>query len=612
MDAESLVEQGNALHRAGDADGAIACYEAALAAQPRSVRAHYNLGLIRQGRHDLDAAIAHYRRAIDADPAFCPALVNCANALAAKGDSAAALECYRRALAIDPRDPHAVRNVLALAEIFESASDLENALECYRLALAADPGLAVARARAADRLVDLGNLAHAGGDPASAVARFGQALELAPGHATALQNLGTVELTGGHFEAALDALARLLVANPVNPRAQYQSGIALHNLGQLQPALDHFLEAARLDGRFFQPVINAASLLAQMGDPGGARTMNTRALAADDRHLRARAEFGLAHLDLREQDFEGGWGRYEHRLDIEEGLREWEKRGLPRLRERDLVTGTRVAIWSEQGIGDQILFSTLLPELARTGVAALVEVDPRLVEAFERSVDGVRFATPEEFGSAFATCDFQVPLGSLAGLLRNDRGAFARQPPALLKPDPSRVAQMRSRIGAGPRVGISWRSLQPTALKHLENRKSASLERFAAFEGFDTRLVDLQYGDVEAERRAFDAHHPGLRIAVEGLDAMEDLEGVMAAIEACHLVVTTSNATAHLSGAIGKRTWLVYPAANPPFHYWVPGAERRSLWYPSVEIVTDPGWTTWDAAFEAVARRWREELGAGR
>jgi hypothetical protein len=81
----------------------------------------------------------------------------------------------------------------------------------------------------------------------------------------------------------------------------------------------------------------------------------------------------------------------------------------------------------------------------------------------------------------------------------------------------------------------------------------------------------------------------------------------MAAIEACDLVVTTSNVTAHLAGIIGKRTWLVYLRGIAPFHYWVPGSDGRSLWYPSVEVVTHDAWTAWDQALRAVVARWKAE-----
>ena len=60
-------------------------------------------------------------------------------------------------------------------------------------------------------------------------------------------------------------------------------------------------------------------------------------------------------------------------------------------------------------------------------------------------------------------------------------------------------------------------------------------------------------------------------------------------MQACERVVTASNANAHIAGAIGKPTTLAF-AGTAPFHYWVPGPDSRSLWYPSVEVTVDPEW----------------------
>jgi ADP-heptose:LPS heptosyltransferase len=149
-------------------------------------------------------------------------------------------------------------------------------------------------------------------------------------------------------------------------------------------------------------------------------------------------------------------------------------------------------------------------------------------------------------------------------------------------------------------VGISWRSFQPKTRGHVVRKKSAPLETFMKLANAPgLRLLDLQYGDTAAERERF-ARSGGRLAHLDGLDLFNDLDGVLAAIEACDVVATTSNVTAHLAGALGKRTLLFYPDAISPFHYWVPGADGRCLWYPSVEIVTAPELDTWERLLERV------------
>jgi hypothetical protein len=183
------------------------------------------------------------------------------------------------------------------------------------------------------------------------------------------------------------------------------------------------------------------------------------------------------------------------------------------------------------------------------------------------------------------------------------RGKASRRGP---RDSSRRIRQRAAAIGAAlrtegrRRVAISWRSNQPAGREALARKKSAPLE---AFRGIslrdDVALVDLQYGDTKADREAF-ASAGGRLLRIEGLDLFNDLDGILAAIDACDLVVTTSNVTAHLAGALGRETWLIHAGAHPAFYYWMAGPQGRSLWYPSVEIVGAP---TWEAALTAVSRR---------
>jgi ADP-heptose:LPS heptosyltransferase len=124
------------------------------------------------------------------------------------------------------------------------------------------------------------------------------------------------------------------------------------------------------------------------------------------------------------------------------------------------------------------------------------------------------------------------------------------------------------------------------------------------------QFVDVQYGDTVAERDAAE-RALGVRLArFEDVDHYNDLEELLAILEACDLVITTSNATAHFAGALGKRTWLMYLADRAPFHYWAHAGDQRCLWYPSVEIVSAPELAEWNALARYVAGKLERELRA--
>ena len=456
----------------------------------------------------------------------------------------------------------------------------------------------------ADARVSQGNDCYARGDVGAALEHYHAALQAAPGYARAHYNIGVALQGLGRASEAAVHYAAAVAAQPSHSKALVNWGNVLKDLGDLAAAASLYRRAADADGSDANAFNNLGSVEQERGNFVEAERCYARAAALDPELTDAR--YNLALLALRRGEWERGWEGYELR-------RRTPPPGPPFLRPAqadDLIAGRRIAVRREQGLGDQILFSTLLPELDATGASVVVETDPRLTAALRRSVRGPQFVSGESAYAALAASDCELGIASLGRYFRRGVGDFSRQPRPLLLPDPERVRLVRERLGTARRIGISWRSFQPAGRKHTELRKSFPLERFAAMEPLGVELLDLQYGEVGEERRAFDERHPGLRREVEGLDRFHDIEGVLAAIQTCDLVITTSNVTAHFAGALGKRTWLVYRGIDVPFHYWLPGADGRSLWYPDVEIVMRREWRTWEEAFEAMGARLAREWNA--
>jgi len=347
---------------------------------------------------------------------------------------------------------------------------------------------------------------------------------------------------------------------------------------------------------------NLGFLLQEQGRRRDAIDYYRRALAVNPSF--ARAEYNLGLSLLSEREFPPGWSHSESRFRVVPPIAVQREFAIARFTAGDIGRTRKLAVWLEQGVGDQILYATMLPELERRGVPFVVEIDARVVPAMRRAHPGWDVVTPQESAEAFAGCDRHIPIGSLGAVFRADVASFALQPASLLAADATRTATIRDACREPGRrlVGISWRSFQPHGRGVLQRRKSASLMEFLALsKREDLTLLDLQYGDTDAERDAF--IEAGGRVRrVEGLDLFSDIDGVLAAIEACDLVITTSNVTAHFAGALGKEAWLVYLAAIPPFHYWSADATGRCLWYPSLRIVTAEAMRTWRDLFAKVDR----------
>lgn len=559
--AERLVEDGNALYQRGDAEGALECYQRAVERDPASARAHYNAGVVLHGLGRHEPAADHFAKAAALRPDWAKVYVNWGNALVELGRSAEAERMYARALEADARDLPALANLALLAQ---SAGRTDEAAALYERIVAIDD-------RNPDAHYHVAMARHLAGRFREAAGHFERAFELRPGFIGALEGWAHSLSDAGDRDAALELYRKLLEADPANAKA-------LNNLAAFE------LDRGRLDA---------------------ARAFFER--ARDSRPDLLEPRYNLALIALKRHEFAVGWKEYDLRLDVDAATMGLAPSALPRLRALEHAPG-RVAVRKEQGIGDQILFSTLLPELSKRVGSLVVEVDPRLVACYRRSLPGIEFVTPSEAARAFDGSDAQVPMGSIPALLRPDVRSFARQPQALFSAQESRKSDVASLLPMGKRIGIAWRTFQRGRHQFVSERKSATLDALAPLARCGATLVDLQYGDVAAERHAFDRAHPAARFQLAGLDTFADLEGLLALIDCCDVVVTTSNATAHFAGALGKRTWVVYLEANAPFHYWVAGPDGRSLWYPSVQVMTDPSWRDWSQAFDAVAARCQSEV----
>jgi ADP-heptose:LPS heptosyltransferase len=117
----------------------------------------------------------------------------------------------------------------------------------------------------------------------------------------------------------------------------------------------------------------------------------------------------------------------------------------------------------------------------------------------------------------------------------------------------------------------------------------------------DCRFVDLQYGDTSEERAAL-ARDLGIMVERLGdIDNTNDLDGLAALMSACDVIVTVSNTTAHLAGALGRPTFVMVPHGYARIWYWFHD-RSQSPWYPRVAIRRQQSGQPWADVVAAVTR----------
>jgi tetratricopeptide (TPR) repeat protein len=525
--------------------------------------------------HDLPTAERLYREALELAPGRSSILNNLATVLHRQERYAESLAFSERLAALEPQNVDAlVGQGLALAGLGRDAE----ALRFHEGALALEPdhvGALIGRAQS-----------HAAtGNSEAAIADLDRVLLLAPDNVDALVNRGNVLVDRHCPEAALADYRTAISIDPANAGILANLGHALLESGQPREALEACEKALRLDPHHPDAMQNRGNALRdlQRHDEALQSYRQAQQLAPD----RAGPYWNESLCHLMQGDLAQGWRHYDRGWDAGQRGRH------PKLRaafwDGARVSGTLLA-WGEQGIGDQILHCGMLDDLKQKADRLLVAVDPRLLPLLRRSYPGIDFMSLRDLPQA-RDIDMQIAMGDLGKHLRPEWEAFPRNRRAYLKADDHQVEELRSMLAADGMLvcGVSWRSANPR-LGRFKTLPLTALRPLMSLPG--VKFVDLQYGDTADEIAALGAAGGKSLTRVAGIDNFNDIDSLAALISACDLVVSVSNTTVHLAGALGKTTCVMLPHAQGTLWYWHTPF-LTSPWYPACRLLRQPSPGDW-------------------
>ena len=436
------------------------------------------------------------------------------------------------------------------------------AIACFEAALAArpdDPRV----------LFALGNTARALAMPAPAEEFFRRVLTLEPDRIEVLVNLSNLFLEKGNPAAALDLLGPALARAPKAPELWLALGLAYRAMDDTTQAERHWREALALSPDYPAALGNLADLVADRGQLDEALALYERVIRRDGKNAQARLNRAILYF-LKGQ-LKDGWRDYAARLKVPGKAPKCEHRvaawsGGPLKKQRLLVT-------AEQGVGDQIMFASMIGDLAvragETGGTVILECEPRLQPLFARSFPGVR-VMPSDMesrgGIVSARYDWlkgvgganaAIEMGSVARWLRSELSAFPA-PHAYLVPDVDEKSRWTAWLATqekGPFFGVCWRSGKSAGARALQYAPLADWARF--LNALPGQIVSAQY-DASADEIAELEKLSGRRILVPpGLDQKLELDRTSAMLRALDAVVSAPTAVSWLAAGTGVPTYKV-------------------------------------------------------
>ncbi|WP_374331385.1 tetratricopeptide repeat protein [Aestuariivirga sp.] len=554
-----IFRQGLALHQRGRLAEAQALYRQVLARDPRHFDSLHLLGLCLVQGGETGRGAEQIRRALAIRSDFPEAHYNLGNALLTLGQPGEALASFETALKLKPDDAqYRLEAGNALKELKRS----DEAIAQYDHALRLDP-------RSAEAFNNRGIALKDAGRPAEAVESLDAAIALRPAYAEAHSNRGNALKELGRPDEALACHDRAIALRPDHAEAHYNRANLLGEMKRLDAALASYDTALRLRPDYAEARHNKSLLLLAAG--------------------RLEEGFALYGSRWNSPSFTGS------RLATE--LPAWD--GRP--------GAGRLLLWPEQGIGDEILHASLLSLLPSEGLAVTVAADRRLGPVYRRSFPHLAVIDSDDLQPPLAgRFDAQAAMGDLGALLGVEPARLASRRMPFLVADAARREALRAAhpfLRDGPVCGLSWKS----ANKKFGAEKSLRLIDLAPLLATPgVSFVNLQYGDVADEieevRRA-------LGVAVnqaQGLDVFNDIDGLLALVDCCDAVLTTSNVTAHLAGALARPGVVVVPTGKGSLWYWQGGV--NDLWYPSLQRIAQERAGQWQAAIAAAVASTRELL----
>jgi len=441
-------------------------------------------------------------------------------------------ECHGKLGGAAPR----VEELIARALNWHRQGRVDEAEGLYRQILAADPGNAIATHF-------MGMVAWHRGDKAKAEALMRESIARDATVPDFHSNLGLLLRDTKRVDEALAAFAKTLEVDPGYLEAHNNRALTLESLGRWDEALESYRQALQREPRF------------------------------------AAAQQNLARALLARGSFDEAWKRYRWRLNAQGHTQEMPDEAAPRL-PADL-SGRRITLLTEQGLGDVLFFLRFAPELRRRGAAIAFEGDPRLAPLLSRTRLFERALEPSQ--RAF--------IGDLPWLLEaNDP---ERHPPLALVPDASRVERWRGRLrewGPGPYVAFTWRAGTVTTggPVRLQSKEVTPQLLAATVRGETATWISVQRLPREGEREAL-ASALGAQVH-DASAANDDLDEMLALMSVVDDYVGVSNANTHLRAGLGGKARVLVP--NPPEWRWMTEGDR-SPWFPSMRVIRqrlDGGW----------------------
>ena len=532
-----------------------------------------------------------------------------------KGNFKKALDINQKTISVSPNDPEAYYN---LANTFINLSNLKEAEKYYHKAISLNPNYFEAYNNLGILLKELGRLDES-------EQQYRKAISLNPNYFEAYNNLGITLRELGRLEQSEQIFKKLTETKPQYFEAFNNFGITLRNLRKFEDAKQYFKTAIKLKPDNAEYYFNLGITERDLGKLENSELWLKKAISLNPNYFQAYNDLGITLSKLKrlkesdynynkaielnnhyaeaytnlsyncliKKDFKKASELYEWRWKIKKNL---DKKLFENKQKWNGEKNKKVLVLKEQGIGDQLMFSSIFCELSNLSKKLIVNCDERLTSIFNRSFPSeiLYKSNIEEINNS--DFDYYIHMGSLGSYFRKNLKDYSLNSKRFIRTDDKKTSFFKTKLQSDKNqkiIGISWNTKSSIIMSNFRNIELKIL--IENLKNENLKFVNLQYGDVSKEIKEISKKFGINIITFPELDYKNDIDGLASLISACDKVVSIDNFTSHLSGSLGKETKLLLPFTSDP--RW--GLEDRfSYIYDSVKIFRQSELGNWSNVFE--------------
>ena len=423
-----------------------------------------------------------------------------------------------------------------LAMTYGKLGKLVEAEEIYKIVIKLNPNHAEAYYYLGNILVKLNK-------PDKAEKAYLNAIKIKPDYSICFNNLGVIYWGKGMFEESEKNYKRAIAIDFNNLDAYCNLGVTLQYMCKFEEAEDNYKKAININPNYPEAYSNWALTLMYKGSYKESFELS---------------EWRWKTKNNKNKKFETNkplWNNENNKI---------------------------IYIWREQGIGDEIMYCSMINELIEEKSAKIIlNCDKRLEPLFKRSLNN-NIIYKDDTSILESDFDCHIPMASLANFFRSDTKKFKKTFNGYLNYNKDKTNQMRSNLtkdNATKIIGISWKT---TSSKELAQYRNITLkELIKCINGPNVKLVNIQYGNTTEEILKLKKEIDIDIVSFTNIDSFNDIDSLASLMAACDVIVTIDNSTAQLAGSLGLNAKLLLSSA--PDVRW--GHKGTScIWYNSVKI----------------------------